>query len=472
MDPSKLKKRTPEKDAPSKSKKVSSGKKNTDKRNAVINDDMSQYMDIDQNPDEMVDIFSDSSGKTGKRNKLKNTKFAKWWNRRKKWQKVLMIVALVIIVLAAVALIVIYSVLGGFSGIGLNKSKLGINDNSKYNKTGYVNIAIFGLDTRDDSFTGRSDSIIIASVNKKTGDIKLTSILRDSYVAIDGYENQKITHAYALGGAELAIKTINENFNMNIEDYVSFNFAKLAGLIDYVGGIDVEISETERREMNVIGNDSSGWKNVTSSGKVHLNGLQSVVYARIRHTDSDVERVGRQKKVIMALIDNVKKMGITDYSGFVKKCMEFCETSMSASEILSYTSMLSKDITMETLVIPGDDENAIGGMYGGAWVWRYDLGLAANHIHKFIYGSAATTVAATTTTEAATSYYYKTTTKTTTTTTTTTKPSTTTTTETTTTNPDETTTGDGDTTTITTTKTDPEQIGKQVKNIISGVIGQ
>ena len=345
---------------------------------------------------EMEDVFSDSSMKSAKKqNKFKKTRFYKKWSALAKWKRVMIIVVTALIIVAAIACSVIFGTLNGFRGEKLDKDNLGISDENAYSESGYINIAIFGLDTRSaDSFKGRSDSIIIASINKNNGVIKLTSILRDSYVPVEGHSSQKITHAYALGGAKLAVKTINQNYNMNIEDYVTFNFAKLAGLIDLTGGIDIEITETERREMNRIGpDDGRKYTKVQSSGQVHLNGMQAVIYARLRETDSDVKRVERQKKVIMCLVDNIRGMGLTKYDNLIKEAMKFCETSMASTEIISFASMLSKNISIETLVIPGTNTNAIGGMYKGTWLWRYDLGVASNEIHKFIYGSSATTFA-------------------------------------------------------------------------------
>lgn len=418
--------------------KDTNNKKDTAKQNneyGIIN--MDNYAKYIENGDEserktevsdVPGVFEDVSSSSGKHHKGPNA-FTRWWRRLKKWQKVIIIVVAVLIVIAAVLLGIVYGVLGGFKGTNLKKSDLSVDTNDAYVKSGYVNIAVFGLDTREaNSFSGRSDSIIIASVNRKTGDIKLTSILRDSYVAIDGYQNQKITHAYALGGASLAVKTINENFNMNIEDYVTFNFAKLATLIDLTGGIDINITETEREEMNRIGpDDGRKYTAVPKAGYVHLNGMQAVIYSRIRETDSDVARAGRQRKVIMCLFNNCKKLKASQYSDFVDKAMQCCETSLSSSEILAYSSLLSKKITIETLVVPGDEDNAVGGIYNGSWVWRYDLGAAANRIHKFIYGASATTAASTTTTtyRKYTGTYYTTVTTARTTTTTTTEESTT-----------------------------------------------
>ena len=279
----------------------------------------------------------------------------------------------------------------------VDKDNLGVSDDiaNKYGKTDIVNIALFGVDTRDkDSFSGRSDSIMIVSIDKAKNDVKLISVLRDSYVAIDGHGNQKITHAYAYGGAELAIKTLNQNFNMNITDYATINFYKLAEAIDILGGIDIDITEDERLELNNIGDDDNpNFQYVEKSGMVHLTGEQASVYSRIRKRDSDNARVDRQKKVIECLIDKARNISPTKYADLVKAGMALCETSMSVSEVLSFAPMLSNDITIETMVVPGDEDNAVGGIYDGAWVWRYDLAAAADRMHLFIYGEVPETTA-------------------------------------------------------------------------------
>jgi LCP family protein required for cell wall assembly len=181
-------------------------------------------------------------------------KLKRKWKNLKKWQRVVIIVVAVILLLAAVSCALVFGMWGGFKK-NVDKDNLGVSDDiaNKYGKTDIVNIALFGVDTRDkDSFSGRSDSIMIVSIDKAKNDIKLISVLRDSCVAIDGHGNQKITHAYAYGGAELAIKTLNQNFNMNITDYATINFYKLAEAIDILGGVDIDITEDERLELNNI----------------------------------------------------------------------------------------------------------------------------------------------------------------------------------------------------------------------------
>lgn len=323
-------------------------------------------------------------------------KLKRKWKNLKKWQRVVIIVVAVILLLAIVSCALVFGIWGGFKK-NVDKNNLGVSDDiaNKYGKTDIVNIALFGVDTRDkDSFSGRSDSIMIVSIDKANNDVKLISVLRDSYVAIDGHGNQKITHAYAYGGAELAIKTLNQNFNMNITDYATINFYKLAEAIDILGGIDIDITEDERLELNNIGDDDNpNFQYVEKSGMVHLTGEQASVYSRIRKRDSDNARVDRQKKVIECLIDKARNISPTKYADLVKAGMALCETSMSVPEVLSFAPMLSNDITIETMVVPGDEDNAVGGIYDGAWVWRYDLAAAADRMHLFIYGEVPETTA-------------------------------------------------------------------------------
>lgn len=321
--------------------------------------------------------------------KRKNSKFGKKWFALKKWQRGIVYAVIVLLVLCLAAFGIVYGVYSGFHS-KIDEGELGISSEiaDKYGDTDIFNVALFGLDTRDeDSFSGRSDSIIIVSIDRKNNTVKLSSILRDSYVAIDGHKDQKICHAYAFGGAQLAVKTLNQNFNMNITDYVSVNFAKLGQAIDMLGGVDLEVTERERVHLNDIGDDENpNFHYLEQAGQVHLTGEQAVVYARLRKIDSDVERSNRQKRVLEALLVQARKVSPSKYGELLKQGMSLCETSLSFSEIMSFAPMIKSDLRIEMINIPGEEENAIGGTYDGAWVWRYDLQKASEHLHLFIYG--------------------------------------------------------------------------------------
>lgn len=332
------------------------------------------------------------TGSGKKRKSTKKTGIAEKWKALGKWQKAVIIAAVTLVIVIIIAAVSVWAVYSGFR-TNLNKDNLGISDDiyNSFGDTDVINVAVFGLDTRNEnSFKGRSDSIIIVSINPVEKTVKLTSILRDSYVAIEGYKNQKITHAYAFGGAELAIQTLNRNFHLNIQDYATINFYKLAKAIDVLGGVDVDITESEMHQINDIGDDEGRViEQVTEYGHVHLNGDQAAVFVRLRKYDSDVARSNRQKMVINALIEKARQVNPTEYAKVVKSIMSLCETSLSFSEVMTLVPLINEDIKIQTLTIPNEDE-AIGGVYEGAWVWRYDLDKASHRILEFIYGNAPT----------------------------------------------------------------------------------
>lgn len=262
---------------------------------------------------------------------------------------------------------------------------------------GITNIALFGLDSRsrvtDDrtkAMKGLSDSIIILSVNTNDNTVKLTSILRDSYVPVDGHGTRKITEAYSLGGAALAIKTINKNFGLNITDYVAVSLFQLWKVIDFMGGIDIHITEAERKELNRLSNSEGfGVQKVKEAGFVHLNGGQAMIYARIRKIDGENFRALRQQKVLTCLFEKAKNLSVSKYPSLLKSIMQHVETSLSYSEIMEFAPMLAtKDITLQKTSVPGDEVIAEGGIFPdthGSWVWKYDLDEATNYIRKWIY---------------------------------------------------------------------------------------
>lgn len=329
-----------------------------------------------------------------KRNNKKKDKrkFSEWWKSLGKWQKAVAIASVTLVVVIIAAVVSVVCVYSGFRK-NIDEKNLGISDDiyNYFGDTDVINVAVFGLDTRNEnSFKGRSDSIIIVSINPVDKTVKLTSILRDSYVAIEGYKNQKITHAYSLGGAELAIKTLNQNFHLNIQDYATINFYKLAKAIDVLGGIDIDITRSEMNQINDIGDDEGRViEQVTEYGHVHLNGDQAAVFVRLRKHDSDVARSNRQKMVINALLTKARQVKPSEYAKVVKSVMSLCETSLSFSEVMALVPLINEDVNIQTLTIPNEEE-AIGGKYEGAWVWRYDLNKASEKILEFIYGETPT----------------------------------------------------------------------------------
>lgn len=210
-----------------------------------------------------------------------------------------------------------------------------------------TNILFIGAD-KEKGGASRSDSIMIVSVNKKAGKIIVTSVLRDTHVDIPGECEAKINSAYAWGGANLLIQTIEENFNIKIDGYAVVNFNMFTELVDGLGGIDIEVTENEADYINNRHNYKGEKKpdEFQSGESVHLNGYQALWYARIRKLDSDFMRTYRQRKVIAAIAENVKKELLTgNIFGLIATAKEVApniETSLSKAEFTSLIfSMLS-----------------------------------------------------------------------------------------------------------------------------------
>ena len=253
------------------------------------------------------------------------------------------------------------------------------------------NIALLGIDSRDESGSGRSDAIVILTVDKKHKKLKLTSIARDTYVSIDGHSKDKLTHAYAYGRSQLAVKTLNQNFGLEITDYVTMNFFGLARVIDYIGGVTVDVDEDEMNELNrnifpEMRSLGVECPDLTAPGEQLLCGGQAVCYARIRHIDSDVERGNRQKEVLMAMFSKVKSMNPLKLPKVAEMVISECETSLSTSDIMSlgiWAVIFSPEF--EQLSVPNENIPSAGKTIGGVWYYTYDLDTARNEIYDFIY---------------------------------------------------------------------------------------
>lgn len=301
---------------------------------------------------------------------------------RRLFFKTLFITMAILIALMLAAYGVFAYLLGGLNRTTLDESKLsvtaGLSQNGKI-----TNIALFGLDSRNHDYEGRSDAIMVASVNGKTGKIKLVSIARDTYVNVPGYGETKINHAYAYGGAELAIQTINENFNLDITDYAAVNFDSLADVIDAMGGIDLEVTEEERYQINAYLLEGEPLR---ESGMVHLNGPQAVSYARIRKIDSDNMRTERQRKVLECLFEKAKDISPLEYPSYIRKFAPMIETSLTNEEILELVSVgANPNLTLEQGAFPNDYIQSTGQTIGGVWYYVYDIDQAADMLHEFIY---------------------------------------------------------------------------------------
>ena len=246
----------------------------------------------------------------------------------------------------------------------LDFSKIGVNSGVSNNKVmkGYTTIGLVGLDNRSTKLkSGNSDTMIIASINNDTKKVKLVSVYRDTYLRIgeDSEGNgqySKANAAYAKGGAEQFLNMLNTNLDLNVTDFVSVDFQAVAEAVELLGGIDVELKEEEVVHLNnycvetskVTGMDYTPLEK--KEGTHHLNGVQTVAYARIRYTaGNDFRRAARQREVIYKIVEKAKKSDIATLSKILDKVFPNIYTSFTKAEILQMgMSMLSYDIEDQT----------------------------------------------------------------------------------------------------------------------------
>ncbi|MDD3839811.1 MAG: LCP family protein [Clostridia bacterium] len=271
-------------------------------------------------------------------------------------------------------------------------------DQQVYNKTeGITNILLIGTDSREDYDRGRSDTIIIATVDNQHKKIKLTSIMRDTYVDIPGHSSQKINHSFYFGGPQLLTDTIEQNLDIKLDNYAIVDFYGLVEVVDILGGIEVDIKDYEVNEMNrCIKNNMNELKdkqNKDSSlldrpGVHNLDGTQTLAYTRIRKVgNGDFERAERQRKVILLLAEKLKQVPIAKYPSLITKFMPYVQTNMSIKYMadLAYTACKMDEFSPEQLQIPVN-EISRGRRYGQkGWVLFMDAEQNAKILKDFIY---------------------------------------------------------------------------------------
>lgn len=280
---------------------------------------------------------------------------------------------------------------------------LGISEEAEklYTDSGIVNIMLYGVDSRDMSEEARSDAIMVLTIDRDNCKIKMTSIARDTYVNIPGYGYDKLNHAFVYGwhktgnivdGATLSMNTINSTFNLNTSDFVTANFWALAKIIDYVGGVEIDVDAAERRDLNnnytshirAMGIDCP---DIPTTGMQHLNGGQAVAYCRVRHVGGDVMRGARQREVLTAMFDKAKTMSASRYPGLISLVLSECSTTLTNAELIDlgmWAVANMGSITFDNLGLPTPDIDTNGRYINGVWYYTYDLTIAAQKIQAFI----------------------------------------------------------------------------------------
>lgn len=334
--------------------------------------------------------------------KEKNKETKKKLGKPKKIAIIIISILLIFAIIFGILLYIASTTLGKIGYEGLDESELGLNNDlynevsgsvSKQEFNSIKNVALFGIDG------GRSDTIIIASINQTDHTIKLVSIPRDTYVSVEGHGKTKINHAYAYGKEQLALKTINSNFGLNISEYVTINFKGLINIINKIGGIQLEITKAEMDYINQYVSDSYKLtgrtvQKLSSYGKVTLTGEQALTHARNRTIGNDFYREERQRDVITAVMNKVSKMSITRIWGLSDSILSEVKTNLDITECMGLlTNALGNSSEyMSNIIskqIPSEEKgngSGKGQMIDGIYYFVSDLDEASTAFKKAIYG--------------------------------------------------------------------------------------
>lgn len=313
-------------------------------------------------------------------------------------KKLVIFLAVLVIALPASTFGYVYFKLNSIHDSSINTDAL--NKINYEGKNGVTNILLVGTDGRPGEENVRSDAMMILTVDDVNKSLKLTSLARDTYVDIPDHGYQKLTHAYVYGQANLLIETIEQNFEIDIHNYVVVDFFSFMDIIDALGGVTVEVKEGEINEVNkFIKKETYKWDDnpnkgpmelIESAGKQTLNGYQALSFARIRKNDTAMERDRRQREVIQGLLDGVKNLPLTKYPNLINTVLPYIKTNMNPTQILGLgaTVLGLGNLDIKQIEFPIDDDlHSKGGIYGSSgWVLRYDKS-SLPLLHDFIYNN-------------------------------------------------------------------------------------
>ena len=301
------------------------------------------------------------------RNKEREEENRKTKKKMNKGLKAILIILLILVIIVIGIGVAGYTFVNGkinkIKKEDIDVSSVGISEETSKQLKGYRNIALLGIDSRADDYGlgNRSDCIIIASLNEKTSEVKLISVYRDTYVYVteNGTKKlDKITHAYSYGGAQNTLKSLNEALDLNITEFVTVNFDAVIAAVDSLGGVYIDIDNSEIKYINDYidaTSQSSGIKSkhVTKTGRQKLDGVQAVAYSRIRYTSGgDYKRTERMRTVVEAMLSKAKTLGVSQLNSFADTILPKIRTNISSGDIWGLVPKLASFKVTESLGWP------------------------------------------------------------------------------------------------------------------------
>lgn len=282
----------------------------------------------------------------------------------------------------------------------------------EWKMAGYTTVALFGVDARDKSLGkgNRADTMIIASINEDTGEVKLCSVYRDTYINLGNDIYNKANAAYSQGGPEQALQMLNSSLDLDIKDYATVNFTAMIDGIDAIGGVEIQVDENEIEHLNNYQISMAGREDglnafgekaytatpgvdytpVTSAGFQNLNGLQATAFCRIRYVGNDFERTNRQREVLTAVANKAKKSDVGKLNSLIDEIFPKVMTSLSTSDLVAYASKAAKYSITDSAGFPFEEVTGNMGK-AGSCVVATDFAANVKQLHTFLYGEDAYT---------------------------------------------------------------------------------
>ncbi|GAA3650825.1 LCP family protein [Asaccharospora irregularis] len=258
------------------------------------------------------------------------------------------------------------------------------------------NILLIGEDDKGETGVARSDTMIILTINKSSKSIKLTSLTRDTLVMIPNKGYEKLNHAYAYGGPKLLLKTINDNFDIDIKDYAVVDFKSFIEIVDILDGVDISIDEREINHLNKVIEtcyrlDSAKKGNIeyiSTTGEHTLNGYQALAYARIRKIDTIYNRDQRQREILSSIAHKLSNTSIKTYPAIAKSLIKHVKVNISIDKImkLAYIAHDFAGYDIEQMEFPKREYRSEGKIKeNGMFVIKWDKEKNISDLKKFIY---------------------------------------------------------------------------------------
>ncbi len=264
------------------------------------------------------------------------------------------------------------------------------DNDKKMSDKNVINVLLVGFDSREGSYSGNTDVMMVASLNKKTKEIKLVSFLRDTYCYIETEKSSyytKLNAAYSLGGIECLKETIENNYKIKIDNYVLVNFESFKAIIDAMGGVTVRVEQYEAAYMNDVMGLNAPW-----GEEVTLNGIETLTFCQMRmlDADGDVSRTRRQRQVIEAIIDKASTATIGELNKYIDVFLPYIKTGFKKSEIISLgvSALTGKWYSYNVTELQMPTENTRISGNADFWIWVVDYELAANILQTELYGKS------------------------------------------------------------------------------------